>query len=224
VREATFADRALLLGETLVVADLHVGRASASSVEYPLGERSDLRDRLDALLSAHDPARVVVAGDLLHSFDDLPAGTPETVRALRDRVREAGAEFLAVRGNHDTHLDALDIAAPNAHRVGEMVVCHGHEPPEESAERYVVGHEHPAISIEGQRHACFLVGDDQYRDATVVVLPAFSALAPGREVNRLRTADCLSPLVEDLSNFRPVVVAEGDALEFPRLGELRPLL
>jgi putative SbcD/Mre11-related phosphoesterase len=220
----TFANRALLLGETLVLSDLHVGRASASRVEYPLGERSDLRERLGDLLSTFDPGTVVVAGDLLHAFESVPEGVPETVAALRDRIAEAGAEFVAVRGNHDTRIDAVDVDPVDAHRVGETVVCHGHETPEAGAERYVVGHEHPAIVVEGRRRPCFLVGDAQYRDATVLVLPAFSALAAGRPVNDLRTEDCLSPLIADFDAFRPVVYTDGEPLEFPRLAELRPLL
>ncbi|MFB6217951.1 MAG: metallophosphoesterase [Halobacteriaceae archaeon] len=208
--------------DALVVADLHVGRAETSNVEYPLGERADLRDRLGALLDEFDPGTVVVAGDLLHSFESVPRGVEETVADLRSLVADAGAAFVVVEGNHDTMLDAVGVEAAREHRIGDTVVCHGHEEPRSGAERYVVGHEHPAITMEGNRQPCFLVGS--YRGAEVIVLPAFSALAPGREVNGLYRGDTLSPLIEDIDGFRPVAVADGEPLEFPRLGELRRLL
>jgi putative SbcD/Mre11-related phosphoesterase len=219
-----FVDRALLLGDTLVLADLHVGRARTSSVEYPLGERGDLHERLTALLAEHDPETVVVAGDLLHAFDTVPRGTRETVTSLRNAAADAGAEFVVVRGNHDAQLDRVGVEGVDEHRVGDTVVCHGHRAPDADAARYVVGHEHPAITVEGRRHHCFLRGADQHRGAAVVVVPAFSRLAAGRAVNGLSTGDCLSPLIGDLEACRPVVLADGDPLEFPPLRELRPRL
>jgi len=37
------------------------------------------------------------------------------------------------------------------YRVRDTVVLHGHETPDDDADRYVVGHDHPTIVIEGQR-------------------------------------------------------------------------
>lgn len=233
--DAQFRDRAAYLpGEdALVVADLHVGRDADSAVEIPLGERADLTDRLAALLEAFDPAQVVFAGDVLHAFDRLPEGIEETFANLRATVADAGAELVVVRGNHDGMLDALgafDVDARDAYRVGDTVVCHGHERPEigGSADpaRYVVGHDHPAIEIEGKRRPCLLYGPGSFRGADVLMLPAFNRLAPGTTVNGMRTRDFMSPLVTDADALRPVVRDEegGETLGFPPLGEFRRLL
>lgn len=213
---------------TLVVADLHVGRAAASNVAFPLGERDDLTDRLVDALDRFDPETVVVAGDYLHAFGDVPAPVPETVAAVEERVADAGADLVVAPGNHDGALAAVsDAPRRPAVAVGDAVVCHGHEEPDAAAERYVVGHVHPAISVEGDRRPCFLVGEGAYRGADVVVLPAFSRLAPGTLVGGLRRGreGAFSPLLEDVDAFRPVVVTgDGDPLWFPPLSELGSFL
>ncbi|WP_135851689.1 metallophosphoesterase [Halorussus salinus] len=239
--DAQFRDRAVYLPaeETLVVADLHVGRDASSAVELPLGERADLTDRLAALLTDFSPAEVVVAGDLLHAFDRIPEGVAETVAALGGTVADAGAELVVVRGNHDSMLDGLleespasaacdwaSVPTPEEYRVGDTLVVHGHAAPDERADRYVVGHDHPAIEIEGTRHPCLLYGPEAYRGGDVVMVPAFNRLAPGVAVNGMSARDFQSPLVRDADAFRPVVWdSDGEeVLSFPPLGEFRRML
>ncbi|PSP76945.1 metallophosphoesterase [Halobacteriales archaeon QS_1_68_20] len=229
--DLTVADRALYVesADALVVADVHVGRDEASRVELPLGEREDLLDRLSALLDGFDPGTVVVAGDLLHSFDRLPQRVTDAVSDLREAVGDAGAELVVAPGNHDTMLEGVVVGPTDpAYRLadGTTVVCHGHEAPEVDAERYLIGHAHPALRIEGQKHPCFLYGPGVYRGADVVVLPAFNRLARGAVVNGMVGADFQSPLISRVDRFRPVVYDEdGDeALAFPPLGDLREYL
>jgi len=226
--DARYRDRAAYLpgADALVVADVHVGRDAASAVELPLGERADLTGRLADLLDAFAPGEVVVAGDLLHAFGRVPEGVAATVAALREAVVDAGADLTVVRGNHDSMLDSLDVSARDAYRVGDAVVCHGHERPAVDADRYVVGHDHPAIEIEGRRRPCMLYGPETFRGADVLVLPAFNRLAPGSTVNGMRTDDFMSPLVTDADALRPVVRDEdrAETLDFPPLGEFRRLL
>jgi putative SbcD/Mre11-related phosphoesterase len=227
-----FRDRAAYLPaeETLVLADLHIGRDAESAVELPLGEREDLTERLAALLAAFAPAEVVVAGDLLHAFDGVPEGVRETLAALREAVEAAGAELVVVRGNHDSMLDSVLNATPlslhEEYRLGETVVLHGHADPESEADRYVLGHDHPAIEIEGKRHPCLLYGPDAFRGADVVMLPAFNRLAPGSTVNGMLSSDFQSAVVTDADLLRPVVwdSESEEMLSFPPLGEFRRML
>ena len=226
--DATFRDRAAYLpGEdALVLADLHVGRDAASAVELSLGERADLTERLAALLDHFGPAEVVFAGDVLHAFDRVPEGVEETLSALSETVADAGAELVVVRGNHDSMLDSLFADAFEEHRVGETLVHHGDARPAGTASRYVVGHDHPAIEIEGARRPCLLYGPDTFRGGDVVMLPAFNRLAPGTLVNGMRTRDFQSPLVTDADALRPTVwdADAAESLSFPPLGEFRRLL
>jgi putative SbcD/Mre11-related phosphoesterase len=219
-----FDDRALLVGDTLVLADLHVGRGPASNVDLPVGDSSDMLDRLDGLLARHEPGEVVVAGDLLHAFEMVPRTVEATVADLAKRVREAGATLTVVPGNHDTMLDSVwDGPTEREYPVGDTVLCHGHEVPEIDADRYVIGHDHPTITIEGQRRPCYLLGEGVYRGADLVVLPAFNRLLRGVEINDMTAADFMSPLVTDADALAPVVWDDDgrEALSFPPLGRFR---
>ncbi len=221
-------DRAIYLPEAdaLVLADLHLGRSRTANVELPLPERTAIGSRLADLLEIFDPGTVVLAGDICHSFSTIPRGVAGTFERIRDRIEAAGAAFVAVRGNHDVMLDSLADPVSETRLQDGTVVHHGHEPPDADAERYVVGHDHPAIEIEGVRHPCFLWGERIYRDGDVVVVPAFTELAAGRVLNGIRGEDMGSPLLSDLDAFRPVVREEenGKTLVFPPLGAFRGFL
>jgi hypothetical protein len=59
-----------------------------------------------------------------------------------------------------------------------------------------------------------------------LVLPAFTRLAGGVEINGLRARELQSPLLTDLGAFRPIVYDEDseEALWFPPLSEFRSML
>lgn len=226
----TVRERAVSLGDVLVIADLHVGRGSASNVELPVGDGADMVERLAALCVEFDPETVVVAGDILHSFETVPRQVDSTLAGLREATQEVGADIIVTPGNHDTMLDAVwDGDTTPEFVVGSegdrprTVVCHGHVQPETDADRYVVGHDHPTISIEGQRLPCFLAGDDVYEGADLLVLPSFNRLVPGVEINDMRASDFMSPLIRDTGSLAPVVrdTNARETLTFPPLGEFR---
>jgi metallophosphoesterase superfamily enzyme len=206
---------------TLVVADLHVGRAAASNVGLLLDEHADLRDRLAAAVGSTDPETVVFAGDLLHRFGAPQPRAVGTMRTLAGLVREAGARPVAVAGNHDGGLaDVWPGPIHDTYRLDDgTVVCHGHEATDADATRYVCGHVHPALTVEGDKRDCFLWTSSGYRDRPTLVLPAFSTVAAGVRVERLSAVD--SPLVPALDPLRPGVVADGETLWFPPLADLR---
>ena len=228
-----FRDRAAYLPETdaLVLADLHLGKGEATDVELPLTGR--VIERVDALLDWCDPETVVLAGDVLHAFSYVTDRVADSFAALRERL--ADVDLRVVAGNHDTCLDGLcrpagsnpSIDVLDAHRLRDgTLVCHGHEAPCETADRYVVGHDHPAIVIEGKRRPCYLYGESVYRGADVLVLPAFNPLARGTVVNRLSRGDPSSPLLADVRAFRPIVRDEDadETYVFPPLRAARSFL
>ena len=221
-------DRTLYLpaANTLVLADLHLGRDRTSAVELPVGERNDIHERLETHLESVSPSHVVLAGDLLHSFDRVPTGVSESLQSIKDRIDDAGATVTVLQGNHDTMLSTL-LSGPTQSEYqlsDDVIVAHGHRRPTRGAERYIVGHEHPTILVEGARRPCALACTDQFDGSEVVVLPAFTRLARGTLVNGLEAADSVSPLLTDLDRCRPIVPTDGTSLEFPPLGTLRSLL
>lgn len=229
--DVTVTRRAAYLrpADALLVADVHLGRDRESDVQLPLGEREDVLDRLADAIDRFEPAEVVVAGDLLHSFGSLPDGVADSVDGFERIVAEASATLVVTPGNHDTVIDeAFDGDTTDEHRLDDgTVVCHGHEPPDAEADRYVLGHDHPAITIEGRKHPCFLYGEAAYGNADVLVLPAFNRLTRGAVVDGMHGDDFMSPVLSSgAGDYRPIVFDEDaeDALAFPPLSHLREYL
>lgn len=226
--EFEFDDRAVYLPSTgtLVCADLHVGRDASSDLQVPVGEHEDLTARLGGLLERYDPTEVIFAGDLLHSFDRVPTGASTTLSAISELAGD-DRQIRVVSGNHDTMLGELWDGTPTAeyHVDAKTVVTHGHVAPETDTARYVIGHDHPTIEIEGVRRPCYLYDPSQYEGAEVLMLPSFSRLPAGVVVNDLSASDFQSPFVTDAGALRPIVLDDaGDVHEFPPLRELRQYL
>ncbi|WP_247731345.1 metallophosphoesterase [Halovivax limisalsi] len=131
----SFAERAVYVrpAETVVLADIHLGRGEASAVDAPIDAAERVVSRLDRLLDRFEPETVVVAGDLLHSFSWVPRGVRETVERIETRVDDSGATLVCTPGNHDRMLeDVFAGETADAYRLadGRTIVSHGHEHPD----------------------------------------------------------------------------------------------
>jgi putative SbcD/Mre11-related phosphoesterase len=184
-------------------------------------------ERFQDLLETHRPTTAVIAGDILHQFDTIPRQVEQTVRAFATAGVETDTDVRITPGNHDPLIDSIwdgNLSAELA--VGETVVLHGHERPDRDAARYVIGHDHPTIVIEGKRRPCFLHGESVYQGSDVIMVPSFNRLVRGVRVNEMSASDFRSPLVRSVEAFQPVVrdSDRGETLRFPPLGEFREML
>lgn len=227
VADLALRDRAVRLGDALVLADLHLGQGATGGIDFPIGNGARTVERIGELLAWADPAQLVIAGDLLHSFSAVPHTVTDALESIREAAADHGAELVALAGNHDAMLASVwEGPIRETHRLGDTVVCHGHEAPGVGADRYLIGHEHPVLAVAGRRRPCYLAGEGVYWGADVVVLPAFSRLLRGVEVGGLGAGEFMSPLVGDADAFAPVVWDDdaGEPLPFPRLGRFRERL
>jgi uncharacterized protein len=193
------ARRVLLLegepggGQTLVVADAHLGYAWA---QRRRGELGPLRDEdtgagLFQIVDELRPSRIVLLGDAVHAPKPGPeerALIESTLQRLTDK-----AEIIAVLGNHDRHFQRdfpnAPVAAVPEWATPEWLAVHGDRPlPSGEGRRLLIGHLHPVISFPdaagaGQRVPCFLVS------ARAILLPAFSPFAAGFDVGKRLPAE-----------------------------------
>jgi uncharacterized protein len=221
------AERALWWpnASTLIVADLHWGKAStfrATGIPIPIGTTSDDLARLDSALTRTGARRMVVLGDLFHAKAGRIAS--HTLAELRRwRSLAAPVEILLVRGNHDRHAGDppgdLRINCVNAPAFVPPFVFR-HEPSSQDGAYGLAGHVHPGLTLVGrglQRETlpCFLVGQ------AGALIPAFGSFTG-------------FGTVEPGPGDRAFVVVEGEVLEVslpvdvdpnaypPALHEMRP--
>lgn len=162
--------------QTLVVADVHIGKAAtmrAQSIAIPRGTTGQNLERLTRAIEQTEALTLVVLGDLLHAHQGRAPATLDAVARWRQRHRHLA--ILLVRGNHDRRAGdpppAWDIQPVDApHSMEPFVLAHH---PEECAGGYTLaGHIHPSVRLSGAggdslRLACFWLGE------RVGVLPAF---------------------------------------------------
>lgn len=181
------ADKAIYWPQqhTLLVADLHIGKAASYRALHqpvPRGTTEATLARLDQLLARYACDRLVVLGDFLHARTARAAGTLAALAAWRTRHCEL--EIVLVRGNHDRHAgDPPAELGITVHEepwlLGPFALCH--EPEPHASHAVLAGHVHPAYVLRGRarqrlRLPCFVIG------AQVAVLPAFGEFTGGWNV------------------------------------------
>lgn len=221
-----YTERAVYLPglDTLVCADLHLGRGDGPGYHLPIGDPARILRQLDRLLERFGPAEVIVAGDVVDRFGPPDAATREMLEALRSHCADRGADLQLVAGNHDRGLAAVvDPAPPTELARGsdpQVVICHGDALPTTEGALIIYGHDHPTLLVEGARYPCILEGHTA--DGTALCqLPSFSPAVTGVRVGADR-AGLRSPLSETAAALRPVITdpASGRTHRFPPLASL----
>ncbi len=169
----------------LIIADLHLGKAGHFRKSgIPVSDLVHSKDilTLDKLIQKHEPAEVILLGDLFHSEHNQ--GWEIFKRWLKSK---APLNFKLVLGNHDV-LDFSDYRIENMEVVESIDI----EPfnfthiPEEHSLYNIAGHIHPAIRLRGKakqtvRVPCYYFGSQN------AILPAFGNFTGTARINIEKT-------------------------------------
>lgn len=170
----------------LVVGDLHLGKSGRMARRggplLPPYETEATLSRLDAVIEAATPARVICLGD---SFDDAVAGEElaEAHRLWLTRLM-AGRDWVWIAGNHDPAPLALGGTHRAEWREGPLVFRHVAE---SGAAGEVSAHYHPKARVGGRSRSCFVI------DADRVILPAFGTYTGGLPCDHPDLAALMGP-------------------------------
>jgi DNA ligase-associated metallophosphoesterase len=165
---------------TLVVADLHLEKASALArrrVFLPPYDSAATLDALARLIKRRNPRRVICLGDSFH--DDDGAGRLGSAEQARLTVLQTGREWVWISGNHDPALPA-SLPGTRADVFHTDGLTFRHEPLAGNACGEVAGHLHPAAKV--RRHGRTVRRRAFVGDGTRLVLPAFGIMTGGLNV------------------------------------------
>lgn len=221
LKKEMFRGRGVLIDETLVISDLHYGYTSDGNGGMD-SEYSTLNENILSLTREHEIDTLVVAGDIFHSFSNVPRDAQDFLTSLAQELHLDGVSIIVTEGNHDRispetipHVQSVsEYKIPET----ETVVLHGHEKPTETAEMYIVGHLHPMVTIQGQKWPAYLYAEDAYNDTDVLVLPAFSPLVKGTSIDAHHTTGLTMPVLTEgieMNEYRPIVW--DDNIQVPRI-------
>ena len=174
---------------------------------------------------AHHPKRIVVLGDLKHEFSRNLDQEWREVRGTLEHLRDL-ADVIVVRGNHDNYLanitSRLGVELVDHLEVDGYHLVHGHQPWEERP--LIQGHEHPSVRLfDGVGGYIKLPAFLHFPREQVLVLPAFSPLAAGNDVNNMSSREMLSPGLQGIDLDAAEVYACSDIglMRLGARGELR---
>lgn len=204
--------------KTCVLSDIHIGLEEelfAHGLVFPLREKMELLRRIEIVLERFNPRKLVIAGDVVHSFGRADHRIRRKLEFILNKIRSR-CELVLVSGTHDGMLPYMGFTAQSRCDEGGFTVSHGDEELGEHG-HLIMGHEHPVLDVEMMRVPCYLFGRCMMDGSDIMVLPAFNPLCQGVAVNHLESSDLLSPLLRrlDIGKLHPVVEVEGEVVVFP---------
>ena len=208
---------ALLIGNVLVIADLHIGieyEIFHSGITIP-SQVERLEKRIDALIKQTKAKHLVILGDVKHQ---VPTISWQEYREIPDFLNHFKIKISIVKGNHDGNIERLtsnaDVYEPSGFKIKDVLLTHGQAWPNEkdlNAKYMVMGHVHPAVEFwtENFRSAepCWLkceINNKKLKEKfgiktgfkQGIVMPAFNHLIGGMAFNS-KDFEPLGPLLNN---------------------------
>ncbi len=221
--------------KTVVISDLHLGLETllaSQGVYFPKFQLKEMKEDLKDIFNEYPAERLVINGDTKHDFAKSSYKEKKEVKKLLNFLSLKVDEIKLIKGNHDNYLIYAVKEFKNAELKEDFCLdnirfIHGDEKDVKVDEDYIIaGHEHPALVLKDdlgvkEKVRCFLYG--KYQDKKIVIMPAFSKLAEGSQVNEIPKKELLSPWLqkEGVEELKAVGISEeAGLLEFPRIEKL----
>ncbi|MFB6100133.1 MAG: metallophosphoesterase, partial [Candidatus Nanohalobium sp.] len=219
--------------DLVVISDIHLGLEGSMTSKgsyVPRFQLDDIKDELEEIREETGADRILVNGDLKNQFSTSYTEKQEVDEFLEFLI-DLFDEVLLIEGNHDTFLDntAEKHGLELRESFGEdgVLFVHGHEDVDENFDTLVIGHEHPALALTDdvgvkEKIDCFLYGEIEA--GNIVVMPAYSKISNGSEVNNMPREELLCPVLREygVDDLKAVGVSrEAGLFEFPELSKIK---
>lgn len=224
--------------DLIIISDLHLGLESSMTFKgsyVPQFQLEDIKDDIQKMKDETKASKILVNGDLKNEFSTNYSEKRE-IEEFIEFLQETFEDVILIKGNHDTFVDEIveekGLRLLRKYRENGVLFTHGHigleELEEEDFETVVIGHEHPALRLTDdvgvkEKVDCFLYGE-MSEGRTIVVMPAFSKISNGTNINEVPSHKLLSPILRNnvkKDSLKAVAVdREAGIFEFPRLGRI----
>ncbi|MFQ3308016.1 MAG: putative SbcD/Mre11-related phosphoesterase [Candidatus Nanohaloarchaea archaeon] len=224
---------------TVVISDLHLGLEGSMTQRgsyIPPEQLEDTLEEMEKIKKETEAEKLIVNGDLKTEFSTSRYSERQEIKKYLNKVTDLFEDVVFIQGNHDTFLSSIleeyGLRFLKYHVDNGILYTHGHISLEEldvkeSYHTIVIGHEHPALRLTdevgvSEKIDCFLYGD--MKDGkSIIVMPAFSQISKGVNVNETPASDLLSPIMRekvDKDNLKAIGIdREAGTFEFPILGK-----
>jgi len=195
-------ERALLIDDILVIADLHIGFESEvyrSGISIP-SQIKNLEKSIKNIIKQTKAKHLIILGDLKHqvpgtSYQELKE-IPEFLEELSKHVK-----ITIVKGNHDADLEKItnvEITSSKGIKIGKYGFVHGHAWFSKKlldCEYLIMAHVHPAVEFKAKmKEHCWIrcePDNDKIEEKMkkkskikeVIVMPSFNPLIGGIAFN-----------------------------------------
>jgi len=225
---------------SIILSDVHIGfeeEMARKGIFLPRVQKKKFLDVVDKAVEVFKTNKIIINGDLKHRLDGIGRQEKKDLEDVLTILRDKGIELKLVKGNHDTYITIVTSKFDNVEVVesiefDNVVITHGHkEIVPERGKLYVIGHEHPRISLKdrlgfARRFPCFFISPLR-NDATLLVLPAVGGYQAGNDITFSHSA-YMSNLMREysiLEEAKPYIIIEGEGImELPKLKFLKDLI
>ncbi len=192
--------RALKAGNTLALADLHIGYERdlyKKGVRIP-SNTPDMVKRVSKILELQEVEILMIIGDLKHNIPQSSWQEYEEIPKAIEKWLKLVDEIHLVPGNHDggieKYLPSDVIIHPSKGTViGGVGYIHGHALPSDEvlqSDMIVMGHDHPAITLTDslgttRKEHCWVrvKFESEMGTGEAVIVPNFNTLLGGTSIN-----------------------------------------
>ncbi len=225
--------------EAVAIADLHLGYEGILAEKGIFLPKTQFKKEMEMLLEILERKkvkRVIINGDIKHEFSETSYHEFKEVGDMLAFLKARCQEVILIKGNHDNYIarvsNRFGVKLYEELEVGDYHFLHGHRTPTYlKASHLIIAHEHPAIILYDdvggrEKINCLLYGDIKLKGESkkIAVLPAFSTLAMGSEVNLIPHQELLSPILREIDVEKLKVIGisrDVGCLDFQELGRLR---
>lgn len=198
--EPLWNKKALSIGDSLLVADLHVGyerELEEKGVNLP-SQTDNMSKEITNMLEDGDFNRLIINGDLKHNIPSSSWQEYKEIPKLLDIWLGLVERIHLLPGNHDGGIQKylpsdVELEDSTGYVIGDVGILHGHSNPSEevlTSETIVIAHSHPTVSLIdslGQRDKlqCWIKLKFEFKgyDGDIIVMPHFNNLMGGNSIN-----------------------------------------